>query len=52
VPLIDSGIYVAAWVAPRFMSTVLYTCARFDEDHAVEVVRGYFRLDRHEAAVF
>ena len=52
VPLIDSGIYVAAWVNPRFMSTILYTCADFDEDRAVTVVRDFFDLDEHQAAIF
>lgn len=52
VPLIDSGIYVAAWINPRFMSTVIYTCADFDEDRAIEVVRDFFQLAEHEAAIF
>ena len=52
VPLIDSGIYIAAWVNPRFLSTVIYTCADFDEDLAVEVVRDFFRLAEHQAAIF
>jgi S-adenosylmethionine decarboxylase len=52
VPLIDSGIYIAAWVGPRFLSTVIYTCAPFDEDRAVELVRDFFRLGQHEAAIF
>ena len=52
VPLIDSGIYIAAWVQPRFLSTVLYTCADFDEDGAVEEVRKFFDLAEHEAAIF
>lgn len=52
VPLIDSGIYIAAWINPRFLSTVIYTCADFDEDRAVEVVRGFFQLASYEAAIF
>ena len=52
VPLIDSGIYIAAWINPRFLSTVIYTCADFDEDRAVEVVREFFQLASHEAAIF
>ena len=52
VPLIDSGIYIAAWVAPRFLSTIIYTCAPFDEDRATALVRDYFQLAEHEAAVF
>jgi S-adenosylmethionine decarboxylase len=34
VPLIDSGVYIAVWVQPRFLSTILYTCASFDERSA------------------
>jgi heme-degrading monooxygenase HmoA len=52
VPLIDSGIYVAAWVAPRFMTTVIYTCATFDDERAVTLVRDFFRLQEHQAAIF
>lgn len=52
VPLVDSGIYVAVWVNPRFMSTVIYTCGPFDEDRAVALVRDHFQLTDHEAAIF
>ena len=52
VPLIDSGIYVAAWVGPRFLSTILYTCSPFDADRAVALVREHFALAEHEAAIF
>lgn len=52
VPLIDSGIYIAAWINPRFLSAVVYTCADFDEDRVVEVVRDFFRLRQHQAAIF
>jgi hypothetical protein len=52
VPLIDSGIYIAAWVKPRFLSTILYTCGEFDEDRAVATVRDFFKLAEHQAAIF
>ncbi|TAH38075.1 MAG: hypothetical protein EYC70_05480 [Planctomycetota bacterium] len=52
VPLIDSGIYIAVWLQPRFLSTILYTCGPFDEERAVALVRDCFRLSRHEAAIF
>jgi hypothetical protein len=52
VPLIDSGIYIAAWVGPRFLSSVLYTCAPFDEDRAIALVRDFFQLGEYEAAIF
>ena len=52
VPLIDSGIYIAVWLKPRFLSTIIYTCGPFDEDRAVDLVRAFFRLSSHEAAIF
>lgn len=52
IPLVDSGIYIAAWMNPRFLSTIVYTCGPFDEDHAVRLVHDFFDLDEHEAAVF
>lgn len=52
VPLIDSGIYVAVWVNPKFMSTILYTCGEFDEVAAVNSVRDFFGLADHQAAIF
>jgi len=52
VPLIDSGIYIAAWVKPRFLSTIVYTCGEFDEDRAVTIVRDFFKLAEHQAAIF
>jgi hypothetical protein len=52
VPLVDSGIYVAVWVNPRFMSTIIYTCGQFDEERAVSLVRDFFQLADHQAAIF
>jgi hypothetical protein len=52
VPLIDSGIYISVWSNPRFLSTIVYTCAEFDEDRAISVVKGYFQLSEFEAAIF
>lgn len=52
IPLVDSGIYIAAWINPKFLSTILYTCGPFDEDRAVELVREFFGLREHQAAVF
>jgi hypothetical protein len=52
VPLVDSGIYIAVWLQPRFLSTILYTCGEFDEDRAVGLVRDHFLLADHEAAIF
>ena len=52
VPLIDSGIYISVWSNSHFLSTIIYTCAEFDENKAVEIVKDFFRLSDFEAAIF
>lgn len=52
VPLVDSGIYIAVWLNARFLSTILYTCADFDEDRARELIEEFFDLEELEAAIF
>ncbi len=52
LPLIDSGISLYVWSAARFMSTVLFTCKRFDEDAAVLYVREFFGLTELERRSF
>lgn len=52
VPLIDSGIYISVWVNPKFLSTIIYTCAEFDEDKAVSLVKEIFRLTEFQSAIF
>jgi S-adenosylmethionine decarboxylase len=52
VPLIDSGIYVSIWSSARFLSTILYTCAEFDEEKAIDVVKAFFQLSEFEAGIF
>jgi hypothetical protein len=52
VPLIDSGIYIAVWVNPRFLSNIIYTCGQFDEQLAVTLVRDFFQLGEYQAAIF
>jgi hypothetical protein len=52
VPLIDSGIYISVWVKPRFLSNIIYTCGEFDEELAVTLVRNFFQLEEHQAAIF
>lgn len=52
VPLIDSGIYIAVWVNPKFLSTILYSRGDFDEDRAVALVREHFDVTGYEAAIF
>jgi S-adenosylmethionine decarboxylase len=52
VPLIDSGIYVCVWSAPRFVSVILYTCAEFDDAVAMAATRDFFELSVWETAAF
>jgi hypothetical protein len=52
VPLIDSGIYIAVWVNPRFLSNIIYTCGEFDEERAVTLIRNFFQLGEYQAAIF
>jgi S-adenosylmethionine decarboxylase len=43
VPLIDSGISLYVWSAPRFMSVIIFTCKNFDSSTAVDVTREFFQ---------
>lgn len=52
VPLIDSGIYIAVWVNPKFLSTIIYTCGEFDAEKAVSFMKEFFRLSEFQAAIF
>jgi hypothetical protein len=52
VPLIDSGIYIAVWMTPRFFSTILYTCAEFNEDIATHVICDFLGATERQAAIF
>ena len=52
VPLIDSGISLYVWTAPRFLSVVMFTCKRFDSEQAVAITREFFRMSEAEFAEF
>jgi S-adenosylmethionine/arginine decarboxylase-like enzyme len=52
VPLIDSGIYISVWSNAKFLSTIVYTCAEFDADKAVNIIKDFFQLSAFEAAIF
>jgi hypothetical protein len=52
VPLIDSGIYIGVWLNPKFLSTILYTCADFDHQKAVNLVKEFFQLSEFQSAIF
>lgn len=52
VPLIDSGIYISVWSSAKFLSTILYTCADFDEEKAIRAVQEFFRMGELQSAIF
>jgi S-adenosylmethionine/arginine decarboxylase-like enzyme len=52
VPLIDSGIYISVWANPKFLSTIIYTCAEFDADKAVSLVKEIFQISEFQSAIF
>lgn len=52
LPLIDSGISLYIWTAPRFFAAVLFTCKRFDVQCALEFTRRYFAAPELEFTEF
>jgi S-adenosylmethionine decarboxylase len=42
IPLIDSGISIYVWTAPKFFAAVLFTCKQFRAERAVDYTREYF----------
>ncbi len=46
VPLIDSGIYLGVWANAKFLSSVIYTCKKFDEKEAVNVTKKFFKMKK------
>ena len=50
VPLVDSGIYIAVWTGQKFLSTILYTCADFNEKIALRRIKDFFDIteDHHK----
>jgi S-adenosylmethionine decarboxylase len=52
VPLIDSGIYISVWSSAKFLSTILYTCAEFDEEMGVALVKEFFQMGESQWALF
>ncbi len=52
VPLIDSGIYIGVWTNAKFLSTILYTCAEFDAEKAVILVKDFFQFSDFQSAIF
>ena len=52
IPLIDSGICLYVWTAKKFISSIIYTCKRFDEREAVSVFRNFFEIGEMDAKGF
>ncbi len=44
LPLVDSGISAYVWTSRRFVSVLLYTCKRFDEQAALAYTREHFGI--------
>jgi len=51
LPLADSGISLYYWAGARFVSVLLYTCARFDEAAAIDYLRRAFGIDGEIASL-
>jgi S-adenosylmethionine/arginine decarboxylase-like enzyme len=45
LPLADSGISLYYWAGARFVSVLVYSCARFDEAAAIDYLRRAFAID-------
>jgi len=52
VPLIDSGISVYIWTSSKFLSLIIYTCKRFDEDKAIKVTKEFWGIEEVEFKSF
>ncbi len=52
LPLIDSGISLYVWSARRFFAVVLFTCKRFDVEHALGFTREFFVASEMEHSSF
>ena len=52
VPLIDSGIYISVWSNAKFLSTIIYTCAEFDDERAERLVAEFFQMGERQSAIF
>ena len=52
VPLIDSGIYVGVWANHTFLSTIIYTCKKFDEKKALLSTKKFWKIMKAESKSF
>jgi len=46
IPLIDSGISLYVWSKARFLSIVIFTCKKFNDDTAIDFTKDYFKLKK------
>lgn len=46
VPLIDSGISLYIWSKAKFLSTIIYTCKKFEKDKAIGFTKNYFKIKK------
>ncbi len=44
LPLVDSGISAYYWSARRFVSVLVYSCKRFDEEAAIAYTKRHFGI--------
>jgi len=52
MPLIESGIALYTWESSRFLSLIIYTCKRYDNERACEITREFFQLSDIESKPF
>ena len=46
VPLIDSGIYLGVWTNEKFLSMIIYTCKKFDENKTIQTTKGFWKINK------
>jgi S-adenosylmethionine decarboxylase len=52
VPLTDSGISVYVWANAKFLSLIIYTCKKFNENKAVNVTKKFWKIGKIESESF
>lgn len=51
-PVIESGISLYVWTNCKFLSMIVYTCKKFDEDKVLRTTRDFFKLKDMVSASF
>lgn len=44
VPLIDSGIYLGVWANKKFISAIIYTCKKFEDEKAIKTTKEFWKI--------